>query len=132
VSRQPIDQQITFLYTRDLESTTRFYEHVVGLDLVLDQGDCRIYRTAQDAYIGFCRRETTAKPAGVILTLVSQQVDEWYAELHAKGVSFEHPPRLNEEYQIYHCFLRDPNGYLIEIQRFEDPGWSQPTIPAEP
>ncbi|MGC9334228.1 MAG: VOC family protein, partial [Anaerolineae bacterium] len=19
---------------------------------------------------------------------------------------------------IYHCFLRDPNGYLIEIQRF--------------
>ena len=132
MNRQPIDQQITFLYTRDLESTACFYEHVVGLDLVLDQGDCRIYQTTQDAYIGFCRRETAAKPSGVILTLVSQQVDEWYADLQAKGVSFEHSPMLNEKYQIYHCFLRDPNGYLIEIQRFEDPGWIEPTIPAEP
>ena len=24
---------------------------------------------------------------------------------------------------IYHCFLRDPNGYLIEIQRFLNPAW---------
>jgi len=25
--------------------------------------------------------------------------------------------------RIYHCFLRDPNGYLLEIQRFLDPAW---------
>jgi len=24
----------------------------------------------------------------------------------------------------FYCFLRDPNGYLIEIQRFEDPRWT--------
>jgi hypothetical protein len=29
---------------------------------------------------------------------------------------------------IYHCFLRDPNGYLIEIQRFLDPAWPRPTL----
>lgn len=103
----------------------------MGLDLVLDQGDCRIYRTAQHAYIGYCCREMAAKPSGVILTLVSRQVDEWYADLQDKGVSFEYPPRLNEKYQIYHCFLRDPNGYLIEIQRFEDPGWCEPRTSAE-
>jgi hypothetical protein len=35
------------------------------------------------------------------------------------------PPTYNERYQIYHLFARDPNGYLIEIQRFEDPRWGK-------
>jgi hypothetical protein len=24
-------------------------------------------------------------------------------------------------FRLYHCFLRDPNSYPIEIQRFDDP-----------
>ena len=59
----------------------------------------------------------------MILTLVTLDVDEWYELLRQKGVVFEKPPALNPAYQIYHCFLRDPNGYVIEIQRFEDPRW---------
>ncbi|HEY9804664.1 MAG TPA: VOC family protein, partial [Leptolyngbyaceae cyanobacterium] len=66
--------------------------------------------------------ETSTPPPdgklGVIFTLVTQQVDEWYEYLKKLGVEFEKPPTLNEKYNIYHCFLRDPNGYLIEIQRF--------------
>jgi len=38
-----------------------------------------------------------------------------------RGVVFDSPPALNPKYNIYHCFLRDPNGYLLEIQRFEQP-----------
>jgi catechol 2,3-dioxygenase-like lactoylglutathione lyase family enzyme len=127
VTRPAIDQQITFLYTRDLAQTAQFYEDVLGLTLVLDQGDCRIYRTSPDGYIGFCQRQGAPKEAlGVILTLVTSQVDEWYRYLCGRGVAFEDPPALNPKYDIYHCFLRDPNGYLLEIQRFNDPSWSQP------
>jgi catechol 2,3-dioxygenase-like lactoylglutathione lyase family enzyme len=35
MTRPAIDQQITFLYTRDLAATARFYEHVLGLTLAL-------------------------------------------------------------------------------------------------
>ena len=120
----PIDQQITFLYTRDLAATARFYEDVLGLPLALDQGHCRIYHVIDGAYLGFCRRTTAPEePNGVILTLVTQEVDRWYRHLSAQGVAFEKPPTVNREYSIYHCFLRDPNGYLIEIQRFLDPAW---------
>jgi hypothetical protein len=31
------------------------------------------------------------------------------------------PPAHSDTYRIYHCFLRDPNGYLVEFQRFDDP-----------
>ena len=124
MTHPPIDQQITFLYTRDLEATARFYEDIVGLPLALDQGDCRIYHVTDDAYLGFCRRTgAPERPNGVILTLATQEVDRWYRHLSAQGVTFEKPPTLNQEYNIYHCFLRDPNGYLIEIQRFRDPTW---------
>jgi catechol 2,3-dioxygenase-like lactoylglutathione lyase family enzyme len=57
----------------------------------------------------------------VILTLVTDDVDGWHERFIAAGVTSEKPPQHNPTFNIYHCFLRDPNGYLLEIQRFEDP-----------
>jgi len=115
-----IEYPITFLYTRDLTKTAHFYETVLELPLARDQGDCRIYQ-AGGGYVGFCQRmHTLETPHGVILTLVSNDVDAWYYRLCEKGVTFEKPPSLSPQYNIYHCFLHDPNGYLIEIQRFND------------
>jgi len=42
-----------------------------------------------------------------------------------KGLEIELQPRMNERFQIYQMFLRDPNGYCIEIQRFLDPHWQR-------
>jgi catechol 2,3-dioxygenase-like lactoylglutathione lyase family enzyme len=123
--RPPIAQQITFLHTADLHKTAEFYENVLGLPLVLNQGVCRIYGTGGTAYLGFCQHlPAPAADKGLILTLVSAEVDAWYAYLQEQGVTFTQPPQFNPRYNIYHCFLHDPNGYLIEIQRFEDPRWS--------
>lgn len=128
MSQPAFDQQVTFLYTRDLTATARFYEDGLGLGLVLDQGACRIYRVSGDAFLGFCQADDAPEqPAGIIVTLVADDVDSWYARLQEQGVAFEKPPALNPTYNIYHCFLRDPNGYLLEIQRFQDPAWPRPT-----
>lgn len=121
--RVPFDAQVTFCYTPDLPATADFYERLLALPLSLDQGICRIYRVAAGAHLGFCQRADAPRPQGVILTLVSDAVDDWYARLNAHGVVFENPPAHNPDYNIYHCLLRDPNGYLVEIQRFEDPAW---------
>ena len=122
--RPPITQQVTFLSTADLEKTAVFYETILDLPLVLDQGACRIYHTGGGAFLGFCRHLTGGqKTEGVILTLVSDDVDGWYEYLRAKGVAFDKPPARNAQFNIYHCFLRDPNGYLLEIQQFLDPAW---------
>jgi catechol 2,3-dioxygenase-like lactoylglutathione lyase family enzyme len=121
------DAGITFCYTRDLKRTAHFYEEVLGLPLVLDQGGCRIYSVSDGAYFGFCEREEVWNGKGVILTFVTEDVDAWYDNLSTQGVKFEKEPAFNPDYNIYHCFLRDPNGYLLEIQRFEDPRWPSRT-----
>lgn len=125
MSRKPqIDQQITFFYTHDLNASTEFYEQKLGLELWLDQGTCRIYSVTGSGYLGLCQASETSilspeNQSSVIFTLVTQQVDEWFEYLQERGIKFEKPPTINEKYNIYHCFLRDPSGYLIEIQRFE-------------
>jgi catechol 2,3-dioxygenase-like lactoylglutathione lyase family enzyme len=117
----PIDQHITFVYTRDLDRSADFYERLLGLRLARDQGTCRIYHVCGAAYLGVCERAEALPAMGVCLTLVTDQVDEWCAHLRAHGVPFDKLPADNPPYRIYNAFARDPNGYLIEIQRFWEP-----------
>ena len=118
------DAQIPFCYTQDLAATARFYEEIMGLPLALDQGTCRIDRVAGDAYVGFCERADSARPDGITLTLVTDDVDGWHRRLTAEGVPCEKASVYNATYKIYQSLFRDPNGYLIEVQRFEDPRWN--------
>lgn len=119
-----INQALTFLYTRDLVESHQFYAEVIGLEMVLDQGSCRIYRAAHNAFLGFCERaEAPTEPKGIIFTFVTEDVDGWHTYLVEKGVEITKPPTFYAEYNIYHIFARDPNGYDLEFQRFLDPGW---------
>jgi len=88
---------------------------------VRDQGDCVIYALNEASFLGFCKRQVIQEPAPVIITLVSDAVEEWYRFLQHLGVETESAPQHNPKYHITHFFLRDPNGYKIEIQAFDDP-----------
>lgn len=116
-------QQITFLQVDDLERTHDFYAEKLGLELTLDQGACRIYRVGGDSFLGFCDHRDGPSPEGVIVTLVRDDVDAYCKQLQEAGVELESGPTYNETFQIYQAFLRDPDGYLVEVQRFDDPAW---------
>jgi catechol 2,3-dioxygenase-like lactoylglutathione lyase family enzyme len=118
-----IQSVITFLKTKDLDRTTHFYTHIMGAYLVLDQGSCRIFRWGPGAYLGFCLSDGETGSSEVVFTLVTHDVDAFASQLEDSGIALEVQPRFNPTYNIYQCFLRDPNGYLLEIQRFLDPDW---------
>ncbi|GMV89081.1 MAG: hypothetical protein AMXMBFR81_20120 [Chthonomonas sp.] len=120
----PITEGITFLPTADLEATHRFYSGVLGLDLVLDQGSCRIYRVVGTSYWGFCERAAPTAPEQVVLTVCSDDVDARHRRFESSGLPTDGPPRTHAAFGIYHFYARDPNGYRIEVQRFLDPGWA--------
>lgn len=120
----PLDATITFLRVADLDRSSRFYGDDLGLELVLDQGGCRIYRLTGVAYLGVCERSDTGA-SGVIVTIVTSDVGGWHDRLVAAGADVDGPPRDNSEYQILHCFARDPDGHLLEVQRFWDEGWDR-------
>jgi catechol 2,3-dioxygenase-like lactoylglutathione lyase family enzyme len=120
-----VDQYITFIYVKDLEITSQFYEKVMEFPLVLDQGKCRVVKIAGDTYLGYCAVSDRARGGeGVLLTLVTSQVDEWFEHLKDNGVNVLGEPKVNPEYGIYHFFFLDPDGYKLEIQQFDDPHWN--------
>lgn len=122
MTRLAFDAQITFLPTNDLAACAHFYETIVVLPNVVNQGTCHIYQVTPGGYLGFCQSAGTITPDDrTIVTLVCEDVDGWYARLKNQGVATEGPPRENPTYRIYHFFARDPNGYRLEFQRFIDP-----------
>ena len=118
------DAQITFLPSADLERSRIFYEGLLGLELVVDQGTCHIFRVAEGAFLGTCQRETLEATEGVIFTFVTDDVDGWCSRVAGAGGRIESGPEHSIQFGIYHAFLRDPDGHRLEIQRFDDPEWS--------
>jgi len=108
---------LVFLFVEDLERSSSFYSSL-GLDLMVDQGECRIFGADGRMMVGVCG-DRVPVPDGMIFTLVTDRVEEICADLAARGIGFEQPPTYSERFDITHAFLRDPDGHLVEIQRFE-------------
>lgn len=71
-------------------------------------------------------RDAAPNPDGLIVTLVTEDVDGWFDRLRTRGIAIEKAPPHNPACKITHGFRRDPNGYLVEIQRLDDPMWRGP------
>lgn len=121
-----IEANITFLQVADLERSHTFYATGLGLALVLDQGGCRIYRVTDTSYLGVCERPDSGS-SNVIVTIVSDDVAGWHERFTAAGAKVDGLPRDNPDYRIHHFFAHDPDGHLIEVQRFWDPDWADTT-----
>ena len=112
-------RSITFLPTASIAATHRFYTGALGLEMAIDQGLCRIYQVGVDGGWGFCEHLVALEdPSRVILTLVVPDVEEWHLRLTVEGAKVEGAPKINQRFRIQHFFVRDPNGYRIEIQKF--------------
>jgi lactoylglutathione lyase len=117
-----VEGLITFLYYEDLEGAVRFYEDVMGFEKIVDQGWAKIYRVAGEAHVGLVdgsrgyHRPSPSKP--VMITVVVDNVDAWYRYLRVMGVETLTEPRDHEELGVRAFLLEDPEGYVIEIQKF--------------
>jgi predicted enzyme related to lactoylglutathione lyase len=120
-----VQSQITFLYYRDLQPVSKFYEEIMGFELIEDQGWAKIYRVNGNAYLGIVDEEKgfhkAQEKSAVLITLVADDVFWWYDYLKRKGVKILTKLREVEDIQIRGFFLEDPGGYAIEVQQFLKP-----------
>lgn len=120
--RPEIDHTISWVYTNNIEATCRFYSDVLGLEQTRDAGVARIYKLSTTAYVGVCEALDwrVVEPRGGMLTIVTPDVDGWYARLQEAGAPCQSAPRKIDKFGIYAFVAEDPNGYLIEFQQFLD------------
>lgn len=116
-----ITRQISWVYTQTLDSTADFYASQLGFECISDEGAARIFATASGAAIGVCEAfaERVVEPKGGMISIVTDDVDAWYARLVENGVEIEQPPHRLQQFGITTFFVQDPNGYVIEFQQFD-------------
>lgn len=126
-SRPPslgVQANIVFLYYRDVPAAQRFYEDTIGLTLTVDQGFAKIYQVSPTSFIGLVdeaqglHRASEAK--AVTVSFVTEQIDQWYEYLVAKGVKMRGPVSNATRHPTRGFVAYDPEGYFLEFETFLD------------
>ncbi len=120
-----VDGLLTFFYYKDLARAGEFYEKIMGFELVQDQKWAKIFKVADSAFMGCVdgnigsHKHDPTKP--VMLTVIVDDPDAWYEHFVENGVETLNKPHDDVELNMRIFLLHDPEGYVIEIQKFNDP-----------
>jgi catechol 2,3-dioxygenase-like lactoylglutathione lyase family enzyme len=129
-----------FIVSDDVERSRRFYTEVLGGRVVFSGkgGDEVTYVALANGFIIInggggptddkptVSLETPRDPDRVssFLNIRVEDIQAVYAEWSARGAQFLTPPKQHQ-YEI-RCYIRDPDGHLIEVGQTTDPegDWS--------
>lgn len=115
---------VIWMYYKDMEGIQRFYEGVMGFDLVVDQGWAKVYATSPTGFIGPVDGErgmhSWTEEKGVTVSFLTENVDSWFSYLKDQE-TFE----LRHEEVLQESMVRvfvgyDPEGYFLEFDTFLD------------
>lgn len=88
------------------------------MEVSLEQADCIILKHG-NLLLGFCEREELDTQG--IITFVYDNTDQVYSMYKKFRTEALAEPVVNEKYNIYHFFTKDPEGRFVEFQNFLQP-----------
>ena len=113
---------IVWFYYKDMEGIQRFYEDVIGLDLVADQGWTKIYPVGPTGYFGIVDEQrgmhSYTEEKGGTLSWSTAKIDGWYNHLSQHDAVEMRSEEISEQ-ERYRAFVAyDPEGYYLEWDEF--------------
>ena len=116
---------VVWFYYKDMEGIQRFYEDVMGFDLIVDQGWAKIYPISSSGYFGLVDEQRgmhnfTEKKA-VTMSFWTDSLDDWYAYASTHEAIKMRSLKIEDGSPEYRAFVAyDPEGYYIEWDVFND------------
>jgi catechol 2,3-dioxygenase-like lactoylglutathione lyase family enzyme len=118
---------VLWTYYDDLARAERFYEEVMGLELIVDQGWAKIYQTSASGFIGLVDGERGMHQAtpdkAVTVSFLTTDVDAWFEHMKAQEelgrIELRHQEVLDEGFvRVFVAY--DPENYFLEIDTFTE------------
>jgi len=113
---------VVWFYYKDTDHIRRFYEDVLGFELVVDQGWAWIYQVGPTGFFGpvdeqrGMHRYTEMK--AVTMSFLTDNIDGWYKYLSGHPAIEMRSDSVNED-EKYRAFVAyDPEGYYLEWDVF--------------
>ncbi|UUZ79057.1 VOC family protein [Paenibacillus sp. P26] len=100
---------------RELAAAERFYQDVLGLDILMDHGWITTYGSSEEmsVQISFTSQGGSGTPVPD-LSIEVDDVDEAHERMQKAGFAIEYGP-ANEPWGVRRFFVRDPFGKLVNI-----------------
>lgn len=113
---------ITFLYYKNFEKAVFFFEKVLKLDLVMDQGFARIYLIAGNSFLGMVKQDEGSISAlnrgGALISLNTHDVELEYARMQKFELPYITEIKTIAKIPLKSFFIKDFEDYDFEIQEF--------------
>ena len=114
-----------FFYYEDVDAATAFYRDVLGLRVSADYGFAKIIQVANKSFITLVDAErgmhTSDEPKTTAIALVTDQLDGWWDYISQSGIEMRTTEYTSVEGRPHHGFVAvDPEGYLLEFERFNE------------
>jgi len=122
-----------FLYYEDLDRALNFYANSLGMEMVANYEMAYILRIISDSYLILVDASkgmhSAEEPKTVALALLTAQLDEWYTYLKSLDVpmKYEYKPKEGSAHDGFVAI--DPEGYLLEFERFNQHSENESFIP---
>lgn len=119
-----IKSTITWLYYKDILSMQTFYEEVLGLELVADQGWAKIYRVSKTGFIGLVDEKRGmhqfTENKAVNVSFILDDLQSWFDYVQSKELFELRSEEVSTGPETrYKAFVGyDPEGYFMEFDRF--------------
>jgi len=123
-----------FYYYVDVEAAWEFYTRVLGFETVADYGFAKILHVAPTSYLTLVDEargmHDSSEPKSVTLALVTEEVEGWWEYLSEVGVEMRSPLGEVGIGRPHDGFVAvDPEGYLLEFERFNPHPENEELIP---
>jgi len=113
------------LAVKDLSRARRFYEDVLGLEKVDEEGDQLVAYRSGGSTINVYRSEFAGTNKATAVTWEVDNIEDAIRDLKSKGVAFEHykMPGLRQEGDLYvaetgdmrTAWFKDPDGNILSL-----------------
>jgi len=102
-----------FITVRKVARSRDFYSRVLGGTVVLDENPCIVRLSNSWIIMNPGGPPTPGNTTSIFLNLRVADIQACYEQWRAKGAEFVTPP-IDRGAEI-RCYVRDPDGYLIEV-----------------
>ena len=115
---------ITWLYYQGMQNMQNFYEDVVGLEMVVDQGWAKVYQGSSSGFIGLVDEKRGmnkyADTKAVNVSFLIEDLDGWYEYVQTQKPFELRGEEIGEGPEVkYRAFVGyDPEKYFMEFDKF--------------
>ena len=132
-ARLTVQATVLWLYYNDIAPVGRFYEDLLGVDLLVDQGWAKVYAASRTGFVGLVDGERGLHKAtdhkGVTVSFFTSDVAAWFARAREQSLILRTQELAEESGRVSVFVGFDPEGYYLEWDTFLDVEGNERLLP---